>query len=57
MTQISRFGIGSISYLPDALRDEFNSIGAVILFFAYSNRMADLMALAPNDEFYSMGRT
>ncbi len=31
-------------------------IGAVTAFFAYSNRMADLMALAPNEEFYSMGR-
>lgn len=32
-------------------------IGAVTAFFAYSNRMADLMALAPNEEFYTMGRT
>jgi uncharacterized peroxidase-related enzyme len=31
-------------------------IGAIAAFFAMSNRMADLMALRPNDEFYLMGR-
>ena len=31
-------------------------IGAITAFFAYSNRMADLMALQPNPEFYTMGR-
>ncbi len=36
--------------------DDIWDIGAVTSFFAYSNRMADLMALAPNEEFYSMGR-
>lgn len=36
--------------------DDIWDIGAVTSFFAYSNRMADLMALAPNHEFYSMGR-
>lgn len=36
--------------------DDIWDIGAVTSFFAYSNRMADLMALPPNDEFYSMGR-
>jgi uncharacterized peroxidase-related enzyme len=31
-------------------------IGAISAFFALSNRMADLMALRPNEEFYLMGR-
>jgi uncharacterized peroxidase-related enzyme len=31
-------------------------IGAIAAFFALSNRMADVMALRPNDEFYLMGR-
>ena len=31
-------------------------IGAITAFFALSNRMANLMALRPNDEFYLMGR-
>jgi uncharacterized peroxidase-related enzyme len=31
-------------------------IGAIAAFFALSNRMANLTAMRPNDEFYSMGR-
>ncbi|WP_374676004.1 peroxidase-related enzyme [Ideonella sp.] len=31
-------------------------IGAITAFFGLSNRMANLMALRPNDEFYLMGR-
>lgn len=31
-------------------------IGAVTAFFALSNRMANLLDLRPNDEFYGMGR-
>jgi uncharacterized peroxidase-related enzyme len=31
-------------------------IGAVAAFFALSNRMANLVDMRPNDEFYSMGR-
>jgi len=31
-------------------------IGAISAFFALSNRMADLTAMRPNDEFYLMGR-
>jgi uncharacterized peroxidase-related enzyme len=31
-------------------------IGAVAAFFALSNRMANLTAMRPNDEFYLMGR-
>jgi uncharacterized peroxidase-related enzyme len=46
----------------DALRghgmtdDEIWDIGAIAALFALSNRMANLMALRPNDEFYMMGR-
>jgi uncharacterized peroxidase-related enzyme len=31
-------------------------IGAIAAFFALSNRMADLIAMRPNDEFYLIGR-
>ena len=31
-------------------------IGAIAAFFAMSNRLANLMSLRPNDEFYAMGR-
>jgi uncharacterized peroxidase-related enzyme len=36
--------------------DEIWDIGAIAALFALSNRMANLMALRPNDEFYRMGR-
>ena len=31
-------------------------IGAITAFFALSNRMANLVAMRPNNEFYAMGR-
>ena len=31
-------------------------IGAIAAFFALSNRMADLTAMRPNEEFFAMGR-
>lgn len=31
-------------------------IGAIVAFFALSNRMANLIAMRPNDEFYMIGR-
>ena len=31
-------------------------IGAIAAFFALSNRMANLIAMRPNDQFYAMGR-
>src|SRR6476659_7341695 len=31
-------------------------IGAIAAFFALSNRMANLIAMRPNDEFFTMGR-
>jgi uncharacterized peroxidase-related enzyme len=37
-------------------QDEIWDIGAIAALFALSNRMANLMALRPNDEFYTMGR-
>jgi uncharacterized peroxidase-related enzyme len=36
--------------------DEIWDIGAIAALFALSNRMANMMALRPNDEFYTMGR-
>jgi len=36
--------------------DEIWDIGAIAALFALSNRMANLMALKPNEEFYTMGR-
>jgi uncharacterized peroxidase-related enzyme len=36
--------------------DEIWDIGAIAAFFAMSNRMANMLSIRPNDEFYSMGR-
>lgn len=36
--------------------DEVWDIGAIASFFALSNRMANLTAMRPNDEFYTIGR-
>jgi len=36
--------------------DDIWDIGAISAFFAFSNRMADLLALEPNPEFFKMGR-
>ena len=36
--------------------DEIWDVGAITALFAASNRLAHLMALQPNAEFYSMGR-
>lgn len=36
--------------------DEIWDVGAITALFAMSNRLAHLMALRPNDEFYTMGR-
>ena len=47
----------------EALRDHDSSdediwdIGAITAFFALSNRMANLIGMRPNDEFYLMGRS
>ncbi len=36
--------------------DEIWDIGAITAFFGMSNRLANLSAMRPNDEFYTMGR-
>jgi uncharacterized peroxidase-related enzyme len=36
--------------------DEVWDVGAITAFFAMSNRLAHLCALAPNAEFHTMGR-
>jgi uncharacterized peroxidase-related enzyme len=36
--------------------DDIWDIGAIAALFALSNRMANLLALRPNEEFYTMGR-
>jgi len=38
-------------------REDVWDIGAIVAFFAMSNRMANLTAMRPNDEFYTMGRS
>lgn len=37
--------------------DEIWDVGAITALFAMSNRLAHLMALRPNDEFFTLGRT
>ena len=37
--------------------DDIWDLGAIAAFFAPPNRMANLTAMRPNDEFYLMGRT
>ena len=42
---------------PHGFSDEdIWDIGAIAAFFALSNRMANLIAMRPNDEFYLLGR-
>ena len=36
--------------------DDIWDIGGIAAFFALSNRMANLISMRPNDEFYLMGR-
>jgi uncharacterized peroxidase-related enzyme len=36
--------------------DDIWDIGAIAAFFALSNRMADFLAMRPNDEFFLLGR-
>ena len=37
--------------------DDIWDIGAVTALFAYSNRIANLASMMPNEEFYTMGRS
>ena len=42
---------------PHGFSDEdIWDIGAIAAFFALSNRMANMIGMRPNDEFYTMGR-
>jgi uncharacterized peroxidase-related enzyme len=42
---------------PHGFSDEdIWDIGAIAAFFALSNRMANLIGMRPNDEFYLLGR-
>jgi len=36
--------------------DDIWDIAAIAAFFALSNRLANVTAMRPNDEFYMMGR-
>lgn len=38
-------------------QDEIWDIGAIAAFFAMSNRLANMSAMQPNGEFFTMGRT
>jgi len=38
-------------------QEDIWDIGAISAFFCLSNRLANLLDIRPNDEFYSMGRT
>jgi uncharacterized peroxidase-related enzyme len=46
-TEIARHGFSD---------DDIWDIAAISAFFALSNRMANVTAMRPNDEFYMMGR-
>lgn len=52
--------IGEDDWLPlyehGLTQDDIWEIGAIAAFFAMSNRLANMSALRPNDEFYAMGR-
>ncbi len=37
-------------------QDDVWEIGAIAAFFAMSNRLANMASIAPNDEFYGLGR-
>lgn len=37
-------------------RDDVWDVGAIAAMFAMSNRLANMAAIRPNDEFYAMGR-
>ena len=43
-------------YAHDFSDDDVWDIGAIAGFFAMSNRLANLSAMRPNDEFYGLGR-
>ncbi|MDH3636900.1 MAG: peroxidase-related enzyme [Gammaproteobacteria bacterium] len=44
-------------YMHGFSDEDIWDIGAITAFFALSNRMASLIEMRPNDEFYNLGRT
>lgn len=52
MTQSTRFPVPALDTLPDDIWD----VTAIAAFFALSNRMANVINMKPNVEFYMMGR-
>ena len=40
----------------DFAREDIWDIAAIAAFFAMSNRLANVMSIPPNDEFYALGR-
>jgi uncharacterized peroxidase-related enzyme len=57
-TSPADFGEAEIERLKTAgfSEDDIWDIGSITAFFAFSNRMAHLTDLRPNDDFYLMGR-
>jgi uncharacterized peroxidase-related enzyme len=53
-----RFGAADLRAARDAglTEDEIWDVGSITALFAASNRLAHLLGLRPNDEFYGMGR-
>ena len=43
-------------FLCALCEEDIWDIGGITAFFALSNRMAHLIAMRPNDEFYLLGR-
>jgi len=52
MTESDHQGLRDAGFSEEDIWD----IGAITAFFALSNRMAHLIGMRPNDEFYLMGR-
>jgi uncharacterized peroxidase-related enzyme len=61
-SRVNEPGFAATEHEIDALHlagfsdDDIWDIAAIAAFFGFSNRMAGLMNMRPNDEFYSMGR-
>jgi uncharacterized peroxidase-related enzyme len=61
-SQVNESGFAASDEQIEALRrsglsdEEIWDIGAIAAFFGFSNRMAGLMDMRPNPEFYAMGR-
>ena len=49
------YNITTVNFITAVVMVVFH-IGAIAAFFALSNRMANMIAMRPNDEFFTMGR-